>query len=203
MRKLFLVGAFLVASFPLNAQMVQVYAPSPSATVIDFNGYSPYTIFTNQFAALGVTTTSCMWSEDGYNYLFGNDVMHAANFNNRGQNCLGQNLYAPITFEFSVPMTYFGFEGISNGYIFLATAHGTISQYAPVDNATFVGFTDDAGFTSVTAYASHSGAFAFDNLSFDNEGLAVTTPEPATTVLVLTGLTGIVAARRRRQTPRA
>ena len=204
MRKLTLIGAFisLAAAFTAEAQPVRVLAPLAGSTTIDFNSLSSFTPITSQYSGLGVTvSSSCFMSNPDYNIFFGGDPMQATNFDQNSGDCGGGfGTYPSVTFNFSAPISYFGLYGISNNNITLTDANGFISVFAPVVSpATFVGFTDITGGSWVTITADVNGAFAIDNVSF--EGSSV--PEPASVVLLGTGLIGVYNASRRRRSRRS
>jgi hypothetical protein len=199
MRKLALVGALLVvgAAHSAKAQPVNVGAPAAGATVIDFNSLTAGTSITNQYSGLGVTvSSSCFMANNAYSSYFGGDPMQATNFDLNGADCANGTAYPNVTFTFSTTQSYFGLMGLSNGNIYLTDANGTVSGNTNIGSvgAQFVGFTDAAGFTSVTLTADGNNAFAVDDVSFTTSA-----PEPSSAALFATGIFAMGAAVRRKR----
>jgi hypothetical protein len=172
----------------------QVSAPPSGSTLIDFNSLSSGTLVTTQYAGMGVTISGGAYATSAYQSSFGGDPMQVANFNG---NCSSGCQPLTFTFTFAQPITYFGFDVITNGTVTFNESNGSITIPAPYPGpSTFAGFTDANGFSWVTAFASDNDAFVFDNLSFSG---ATTVPEPSSMALLGAGIVGLVPILRRRR----
>ena len=63
----------------------------------------------------------------------------------------------------------------------------------------FLGFTSDSAFTQVTIAAISGYSYTLDTLVYGDASAVAPVPEPATTLLIGTGLVGLVGARIRRK----
>lgn len=199
MRKIFLTGVLLAVASTAQAQPVQVPAPLPGSTTIDFNSLPAFTTINNQYSGFGVTvSSSCFNSSANYSSWFSNDPMQATNFDQSDRDCAGGTAYPTVTFNFSSPINYFGLMGLTNNNITLTDANGSITVFTAITagGARFAGFTDVSGTSFVTISADVNGAFAIDDVSFSN---ITATPEPSSAILLLTGIAGFGAVARRRR----
>ncbi len=177
---------------PLMAQQVQIAAPLAGSTTIDFNTLSQAEVISNQFAGVSVSNGLCA-NDD---YSFHDNTMAATNFLNfTSAPCNGLQ-GAPITFVFANAIQSFGFIAVTNGgAITFTNPNGSIN--VGLTQSGFNGFSDAAAFSSVTVSVAGDGYFFMDDVSY--AASASTVPEPASIVLLATGLLGVAGVARRRR----
>lgn len=197
------------ASAQMSAQSVQVFGQAVGASVVNFNALVLGAAGTALFAGFpGVTVSAGCFVANAFsstNFGPANAVQASNTAAGGGSSCAGSTFNA-VTLSFATPQNYFGLLGVTNsaaqaglGLITLTGTNGSVNGATStfgVGPATFVGFTDATGFTSVTIAGSGNGAFAVDDISFR---AALVTPEPASMVLLGAGMAAVAAFARRKR----
>lgn len=180
----------------------------PNYTTITFDGHAvPYA---NSLTFSGVTFA-------GGNANFQVGVIEGTNVGTPGNYVLTSNtnvaqfnvdniLITPPTgtraFGFDLKSSNAALAGQAAAGTYEIYVNGTLAATVAVPIFTgfsFVGFTSDVDITSVAIRALTGGDPVIDNVSFSGAAPAAETPEPATLVLLGTGLAGGASVARRRR----
>ncbi|WP_226926139.1 MULTISPECIES: VPLPA-CTERM sorting domain-containing protein [unclassified Meridianimarinicoccus] len=200
--KSILAGTVLAASSVTGASAAPVNtatglaAPVTTITFSEVPGIAQGAVVTDQFAALGATFGSLSATAGLYFGASGNPGAELRNF--------FPDTYNPFSITFSGTVTEAAFNMVTNGYTdkFTALLNGGVveSFTAPTGGWKYYGFTGilfdeiqvEIGFGS-TATNKH---MRLDNLQI---GAVSAVPLPAGGLLLLSGLGGILAVKRRRK----
>ena len=191
------IALFAAAVFatPLSGQPVSSRGPQVGSTTLNFNLLTDGTVLSTQYP--GVTISNGLCATSDYTAAFGRDRMQVTNFQDyTSQLCNGVKGQG-FTFTFALPISSFGFLGVTNGgTISFTTANGTLTPTANQGgpNVGFFGLTDATPFNSVQVDVSGDGYIALDDVSY-----TTTTPEPSSVALVAAGLLAAFGFARRRK----
>ena len=191
------IALFAAAVFatPLSGQPVSSRGPQVGSTTLNFNLLTDGTVLSTQYP--GVTISNGLCATSDYTAAFGRDRMQVTNFQDyTSQLCNGVKGQG-FTFTFALPISSFGFLGVTNGgTISFTTANGTLTPTANQGgpNVGFFGLTDATPFNSVQVDVSGDGYIALDDVSY-----TTTTPEPSSVALVAAGLLAALGFARRRK----
>lgn len=198
-------GVLLFGAAPMStAAPIGLGGFSGSETVIDFDSLLSGTPITNQYSGLGVTFIGSPFLADPFPATTVNGTMSAANhepINNpitalftSLQNRVGMMFGTPIGQVTTVQIDVFLGALLVDSATFLSG--GTL----PGGNVpTVFGGLEVAGGFDRVEFRSLTGNLAFQIDDFRFEAAGARVPEPATLTLLVLGLAGLAASRRRRQ----
>ncbi len=195
-------------SILLLAASLSVADSASAQTVINFDNLSNLDVVTNQYA--GVVFSS---SAGNVNYVTTQNAFNASKPNficagavNSGINCTSPTF---VTFLSEVSGVSLNALGIDN------TGNGKVAQVDLYNGVTFLGSQDifgngerlDPVFVNLASWGSitrfelknitDDAGIGWDDITY-TAGVTSTVPEPASVVLMMAGLAGLVAIRRRR-----
>ena len=171
---------------------------SGGETVVDFDEIPlvPFQTVTNEFAAFGITFAPNVWFED-HRFFPNFDGAGLANFRSSAAPGGGLPPINPITVSFVTPMTDFAayFAANTGDTITLTAMLGAavVESFTFTDTACCAGHVlgfEDIVFDSVVI--NGSSLFIMDEFHFEN------VMEPANSLLLFAGLSGLALAGRRR-----
>lgn len=200
--KSILAAALLVVSSVTGASAATVNnttgltAPVTTITFSEVSGIAAGAVVTDQFAAFGATFGSLSSSAGLYFANNGNPGAGLQNF--------FPDTYNPFSIKFSGTVTEAAFAMITNGYTdkFTALLNGVVveSFTAPTGNWRYYGFTgiafDEIQVEIGTGSTASNRHMRLDNLQI---GAISAVPLPAGGLLLLSGLFGVAAFKRRKK----
>ncbi|MGG7566381.1 hypothetical protein ACQ5SO_09500 [Rhodovulum sp. DZ06] len=183
-RASFLAAIGASVDFDFESSALSGTASSGAASSIDFGdfavGSSPAAVKVLGVPAIGASNTT----PGGANYMYlDTDIAFTG---------------AVTTFTFDSTLTAFGFNytSLAPGAGAATITVGSIVTIVPSGSSGFFGFTSD-GFASFAFDSSDDSAVGFDDLAWAEAGAVSDVPAPAAAPLLLLGLGGLAALRRR------
>ena len=184
-------------------------AAFPGASIENWDAYAAGTTFLNGSTNNGITYTSSTGDAVVENGFLFTTAPNGLGRTGQGQG-QGVDFFSgtdAMTFGFAAPLFAFGidintFDTTAGGYTATTNTGEVInSVFNPFPGAgtgEFVGFSSTTPFTSVTIAAPGGFDYTLDTLR-DVPATTAAVPEPASLTLLGMGLSGVVAARRRRR----
>ncbi len=178
---------------------------SGSETVIDFSSIGNEVLINSQYSGSDVTFSGSLYGMTNSGDL--------SQFPNNGDGVIASNWLYSIgsqgtwfDVDFANVLTRVGFyiehwptDDLTITLEYNGTSSGSVAFLSSSLYSEFVGVEDINGFNRirVSVASNINGFYAIDNFRF--EGAVAPVPEPATMLLMGTGLAGLVAARRKKK----
>ncbi len=191
----------LVSVAPLAAQPVVSGAPQPGSLQQGFNNLNNNSVVGSQLPAFTMGQYACANTALSVFFNGNTPVSNVTGLATNSCNGGSTSVFPALTFLFNQPVSSFGFMQITlSSNLTFTTNNGSVSTSVTPFGATFaptfVGITDNSGFTQITVTGDGNEALALDDVTY-----TMAAPEPASAALLATGLIGIAGfARRRRKT---
>ncbi|MDQ3685917.1 MAG: PEP-CTERM sorting domain-containing protein [Acidobacteriota bacterium] len=182
---------------------------SGTETVITFDSIPHDEEITTQFSSQGVTFSGGLFSRTDFNrnFFVSPGAAVAGNFSNNA-------LFNSVTVDFSSGVTRVGFNVVTNpqddirvtSFRLVNGFYNQIGSFVFITDGTlpdeFVGFEDTGGSIDrivIDAFGTDNDAFAINDLRFEGADALTPVPEPATMLLLGSGLVGVAARVRNRR----